>query len=396
MNKIIRLPIYLGLILMLSSCSVVLPSTTLSLDSRTESGAFDISKSIDTYVITPALVEQLLPKVNRARNNRDLDVKIKSYQYQIGIGDVLNITVWDHPELTTPAGSYRSAAESGNLVHSNGTIFYPYVGVVKVVGLTVNQVREKLSRLLSEYIADPQIDVNVAVYQSKKAYITGEVKKPGQQFLTNMPLTLLDAVNRAEGLSDNADWHNVTITRNGKEEKLSLEALIQYGDLSQNRLLADGDIVHIPRNDANKVFVMGEVNNSQMVKITHYGMTLTEAIAQSGGIDKLAADATGIFVIRGRRDIGRKDVNSHSALPIVNTQVSTNEQLSDKIADVYQLDLSNAASYVLGTEFYLKPYDVVYVTTAPATRWNRVISQVVPTLSGINLGSDTIFKIRNR
>ncbi|MBP8582342.1 sugar transporter, partial [Listeria monocytogenes] len=141
--------------------------------------------------------------------------------------------------------AYRSAAESGNQVHANGTIFYPYVGQLNVVGLTVNQVRDKLAKALSAYVTDPQIEVTIASYQSKKAYITGEIKNPGQQFLTNIPLTLLDAVNKAGGLSDNADWHNVTITRHGKAEKVSLAELIQFGNLTQNRLLSDGDVVHI-------------------------------------------------------------------------------------------------------------------------------------------------------
>ncbi|MBS6009518.1 MAG: polysaccharide biosynthesis/export family protein, partial [Haemophilus parahaemolyticus] len=296
----------------------------------------------------------------------------------------LNVTVWDHPELTTPAGTYRSAADSGNQVHANGTIFYPYVGQVKVAGLTVNEVREKLTKQLATYIAEPQIDVTVAAYKSQKAYVTGEIKTPGQQFLTNVPLTLLDAVNKAGGLSDNADWHNVTITSKGRDEKVSLEALIERGDLTQNRLLKDGDIVHVPRNDANKVFVVGEVSKPQMLKITHYGMTLTEAIAESGGIDKLAADATGIFVIRGQR-------NDAS---LIHPTVDGANKL-EKIADIYQLDLSNATSYVLGTEFYLKPYDVVYVTTAPITRWNRVITQVVPTLSGFDNLTESMLRIRN-
>lgn len=371
--------------LFLTSCSVIHPATQSPVgDAEIQGEQVDLTKSVDVYRLTPTLVKQLSPKVAFPQMNAYLERQVKEYQYKIGVGDVLNVTVWDHPELTTPAGSYRSAAESGNQVHANGAIFYPYVGQLKVSGLTVNQVREKLVRALSLYIEDPQVDVTVASYQSKKAYITGEIKQPGQQFLTNIPMTLLDAINKAGGLSDNADWHNVTLTRKGKDEKVSLEALIQRGDLTQNRLLSDGDIIHIPRNDANKVFVIGEVAKPQMLKITHYGMTLTEAIAQSGGIDKLAADATGIFVIRGQRG----EPQAVSFAP-------ENAEAADKIADIYQLDVTNAASYVLGTEFYLKPYDIVYVTTAPVARWNRVITQVVPTLSGFNGVTESSLKVRN-
>ncbi|EQA11299.1 putative outer membrane lipoprotein Wza [Glaesserella parasuis 84-15995] len=362
---------------------MILPATHSPIvDTEVRGENVDFKKVVDAYLITPQLVKQLAPRTVKASDNIGLEQQIKRYQYKIGVGDILNVTVWEHPELTTPAGAYRSAAESGNQVHANGTIFYPYVGQLNVVGLTVNQVRDKLAKALSAYVTDPQIEVTIASYQSKKAYITGEIKNPGQQFLTNIPLTLLDAVNKAGGLSDNADWHNVTITRHGKEEKVSLAELIQFGNLTQNRLLSDGDVVHIPRNDANKVFIVGEVSKPQMLKITHYGMTLTEAIAQSGGIDKLSADATGIFVIRGQRDVNKSTVSNEA-------------EKTDKIADIYQLDLTNATSYVLGTEFYLKPYDIVYVTTAPATRWNRVIAHVVPSLSGFNNLTESILRVRN-
>jgi len=368
----------------LAGCTV--PGAYLNLDDTNDSAnsaeAVDILEQVNVYPLTAdKMASYKKPRVS-AQINPVLDSKLAGYEYRVGAGDILNVTIWDHPELTIPAGSYRSASESGNWVHADGTIFYPYIGFVPVAGKTVVEIRAMLTTKLAKFIETPQVDVNVAAFRSKKTYITGEINEPGQQFITNVPLTLLDAVNNAGGLAEDADWRNVTLTRQGVEKNLSLHALMQRGDLTQNRLLIPGDIVHVPRNDGQKVFVMGEVNEPKLLKIDRAGMSLTEALSSVGGINQLAADATGIFVVRANR------------IAESGTETST-EAKNNTIADIYQLDISNAAALVIGTEFELQPYDIVYVTAAPITRWNRVIGQILPTITGFNELVDGINSVRN-
>ncbi|WP_136254417.1 polysaccharide export protein [Onishia niordana] len=327
------------------------------IDYQAESAPID--ELVDVQPITPGLVATYRDEVPSSRHGKpeDLQQAIDSYIYRIGPGDILDIIVYDHPELTIPSGEQRSAAEAGNLVRNDGSIFYPYIGQVQVEGKTLDEIRSLLTRRLAEYIAEPQVDVKVAAYRSKHVYVSGAVNKQGKLPLTTQPMTISDALSEAGGAAANANWHRAFLTRDGVEMPISLYALLRQGDQRENRLLRDGDVLHVASAENDGVAVMGQVLQPGNIALGNERMTLTDAISRVGGIDETRAEASGIFVIRHK------------------------PEGSEQLATVYQLDVRNAAAFSLGQRFTLEPKDVVYVTTAPVARWNRVISLLLPTVN---------------
>ena len=294
--------------------------------------------------------------------NLELEQAISSYEYRIGPGDILSITVWEHPELTIPAGSFRGAEDGGSEVRADGTIFYPYAGELAVSGLTTKEVKTLLDNRLSSVIKRPQIDVRVASFKSQKVYVSGSVLRPGIIPISATPLTLVDAIEQLGGLTDNASWGNVSLTRNGVLTNVSLSAVYEHGRWAENLILQDGDLIHVPRNDADKIFVLGEVNRPQSLNMSRNGTSLAEALATANGIVESRADGRGVYVLR-------------------NTSISKDtEGLPVYHATIFQLNAASAVGFMFADKFPLEARDVVYVSPAPITRWNRFLSQLLPSI----------------
>ncbi|WP_237134327.1 polysaccharide export protein [Pseudohongiella sp. O18] len=331
----------------------------------TEEDVAAVERTVDVVAITSDLIadqnrQQMLNNAVAAAMPARLQQELAEYQYHVGSGDVLQITVYDHPELTNPSGSNNNNAEfSGIIVENDGSIYYPYIGKVQVAGQTVDEIREAIATPLAEFITAPQVAVRVLNYNSKRAYVTGQVGDPGPLSITNVPMTVLDAIARAGGLAENANWHDVLLSRNGEEVRLSLYEMLNNGRLGQNMLLQHGDVLHVPVVGQRLIFVLGELNRVNTLPVGNMSMSLTEALTRSGGLNQVTSNAEGIFVIR------------------------PNEAENPKLATVYQLNVKNAVSFAVGAQFMLEPSDIVYVTTAPVTRWNRVISQIIPSLNAL-------------
>lgn len=316
--------------------------------------------------VTPKLIRKQAEQREQDRaaaTSQKTRQAVASYVYHVEPQDVLNVVVWGHPELSNPMGNFQNIVLQGRLVRQDGTIYFPYAGVVHVAGLTVEQIRRKLTQDLVPYIKSPQLDVRVVSYKSQKVYVTGQVNKPGIEYLDDSPLTIMDAINQAGGFAKDADKREAILTTpNGKQHDINILAL--YSEGRGNRLLHAGDVLYVPDNSQNKVFVMGEVNEQTAVPMDKGRLTLAEAISDAKGIDFKSANTRGVFVIRG---VPKQGPNGKPHI----------------VPRIFALDAHNASALLLASEFRLQPHDVVLVSTAGLANFNRVISQVLPTIQSL-------------
>ncbi|WP_408305375.1 MULTISPECIES: polysaccharide biosynthesis/export family protein [Paraburkholderia] len=281
--------------------------------------------------------------------------------YRIGIGDVLQITVWDHPEIAAalgaqPTSTTRSAdAPSGFVVDDKGDLVFPFAGKIHVAGSRPDEVQAVLARSFEKSFRDPQVTVRIASFRSQRVYIEGEVHAPGTQVINDIPMNLTDAISRAGGFATSADQGHVELQRNSVHYIIDMSVTrVTTSDLAKI-VLRNGDVLRIPPRDEFGVFVMGEVNKPvTAVPKTTGALTLSEALSQAGSLSSTSADAGQVYVIRGSLD-GKPEV--------------------------FHLDASSPVAMVLANEFPLKSKDIVYVDGNGLVRFSRVLSLLLPALN---------------
>jgi polysaccharide export outer membrane protein len=279
-----------------------------------------------------------------------------NWDYKVGVGDILNVIVFDHPELTLPAGPQRSAEETGFRVQSDGTFFYPFIGQVQAKGKAPEEIRAEVTDRLSEFIPDPQLEVRVAAFNSQSVVVSGEVKAPNRQVLTTVPVTLVEAVTAAGGATELGDTRRVSIQRGTSRYIVDLEGYLSAGIKQNNPTLRNGDVVNVPRRRAEEAYLLGQVQKPNVIDLSREPVTLTQAITRQGGLIEVRADARGVFVFRQRRP---------------------------GIITVFQLETSDPTGMLLGTRFVLEPSDVIYIIRSPLQKWNDAISGLLPSVQAV-------------
>lgn len=275
--------------------------------------------------------------------------------YTVGPGDIVNIIVWDHPELSLAGATGAASTQGANVGHgytvsADGRIQFPYAGAVKVAGLTENQIRTRLTNALATYITDPQLTVQVRSYRNRRVYLSGEVNNPGQQNLDDIPMSLPEALSRAGGFSKEADRSSIVLTRGGQKTRINLARLLEQGFDPNRIMLKNGDVLRVNHRDRSKVFLLGEVFKPHALVMNDGQLTLAQALGEAGG-PNISSNPGQVYVIRADKN---------------------------RQPEVYHLDANSPTALILASGFELQPQDIIYVDPARVVRWNRVISNILP------------------
>jgi len=191
--------------------------------------------------------------------------------YRIGAGDLLKISVFGSPELSTDAR-----------VAQSGTITCPLIGSVNVAGLSSADVERTLAQKFIDgsFLKQPQVSVLIVEYMSQKVSVLGHVSKPGQYALRARS-NVLDVLAEAGGvIAQTASDYATLMRSDGTKLDLNLDALFR-GDPTQNVQVAGGDRLYIPR--AEYFYIYGQVQKPGQYRLER-NMTLSRAISAGGGL----------------------------------------------------------------------------------------------------------------
>ena len=281
--------------------------------------------------------------------------------YRIQRDDVLQITVVEDPTLSRET-----------VVAQDGTINLPVVGTITVRGMTTGELAEKIRTALIEaqYLRDPHVSISLKVINRPRVAVLGMVQRPGTYDFKEGE-TVMHAVSMAGSFDpDRARLQDAVLRRkrpDGSEETipLDLEKLFFKGDLSQNYRLEPDDVIFIPEDVVNRIYVLGRVARPGLYPWKSR-TTVLEAINRAGGQHEKGT-LSRVYIIR-----------PNASAPDKPQRIEVNLlKLIDK-GDTSQ-------------DIALLPGDTVYVPEVKKPDWNQIYSIVATIALTRNIIRDRAF-----
>ena len=306
----------------------------------------------------------------------------------VGAGDGITITLWEtgaDPLFsnssalsagTASNGSARSTTLPEAIVGTDGKITVPFVGRIKVVGLTPIEIQSEIEKAFTGIAQRPQAAIAITRNISNTVTLFGEAAAATRVALSPYGERILDVLASSGGVRSPPYETNIKLTRNGVSASIFLEDLLE-NDLDNIPLLPKDQIVISRQPKSFTVF--GATGRNMQIGFEERKVTLIEAIAKAGGLLDSRADPKGIFLLRYEQR-QPENLTDHKA-----TSVSRSAPV------VYRLDLTKIGGYFLAQNFEVRNQDILYVSNAPATELEKFLNLVgllsQPIISGVVIHS---------
>ncbi|MEJ1158262.1 polysaccharide biosynthesis/export family protein [Prosthecomicrobium sp. N25] len=357
-----------GLACALAGCST-LPSDGPSANVIT-SAAVEQGLAVENYLILP-LDEPVVKVVGPWRPRVFADrfsIRSGPRRLPLGIGDVVDIRIMEAGDNGLFANTQTRGAQFQVQIDETGNLFVPYVGRTKGAGKTAEQLRASIQEGLADKAIQPQVLVNVVNSQANSTTVVGDVAKPGRYPVNVGGTKLLDAVALAGGSRFTTYETTVTLKRGHDTASILLEDLVL---VPENNVYLQADDEILLSFAPQTYTLLGAVPEPREIKFETKTVTLAEAIGRGGGLNTLAADATGVFVFRFEE-------------PSLVRRIRPDQPWTGpaKVPTVYRLNLSDPKGFFIAKSMWVRDKDIIYVATAPSVEFAKFVDIVNRTTGG--------------
>lgn len=293
----------------------------------------------------------------------------------IGVGDFVQIVIWEAAAgglFSAPANDRigpgsRSAIIPEQVVGPDGAVTVPYAGRIRVVGRSPQQVEAAIVTAVTGKAIEPQALVTVTKNIANSVTVVGEVTGGARVPLTTRGDRILDVVAVAGGTRAPAHETFITLVRAGTSVRIPMQAMLT--DPAENVFVRPGDVVSVAR-EPQTFTAAGATSQNSVVPFEAIGITLDQAIARAGGLNDTRADPGGVYVIRYEQPadydqlgLRRPDAGAFAQVPVI-----------------YRVNMRDPNGFFLARRFPIRNKDILFVSNAPLTDVQKVMSMLLPVL----------------
>jgi polysaccharide export outer membrane protein len=317
---------------------------------------------------------------------------------RIEIGDSVSVSIWQSPTAsalsgglpgTTGGGASGESSAGGmqavvvpeQMVSSDGAISVPYAGRVQAANRTPFQVEGTIEHLLAEKFIEPQVVVTVPHGGSDLATVSGEVVNGARVVLSERGERLLDVIASAGGVKAPVYDTLVRVSRNGQTVSIPMDQLI--ADPDQNIYVWPDDVITLVQSPRT-FSVFGATLNNTEVPFGADKLSLSQAIAKSGGLQDLRADPAGVFLLRFEPDSVVRALG----------QPSLPSSVPGESPVLFHLNLQDVGGYFLASRFTVRDGDIIYVANAASDALQKFFT-LIGTITGPVIGGVVVSRSTN-